>query len=366
MSQFGTCFSMNKNFHTVTEQVAQLLRDGMREGRWQGSMPGRNQLAAELGVNHKTTQVALVMLEQEGLLKSQGSGRKRSILQNNSVVPVARRIMILAYDKSDFHADYLLEIIHRLQSAGHWAGFATKTLVELRMDLKRVASFVEKTEADAWVVQAGRRDILEWFAAQQFPAFALFGRASKVPIASVAPEKTKALLELVNRLIELGHRRIVMIGREDRRKPTLAGLEQSYLNQLEAHGIKTSSYNLPDWGNDPDSLVRSLNTMFRHTPPTALIVDDTHIFPAIIQQLARLGISAPERVSLACTDFSPAFDWYRPSVTHIACNHNAVVKHVVKWVNQMSLGKNQRRLTTIKAEFILGGTIGPAPQNTQR
>lgn len=353
---------MSKNFNTVTEQVAQVLRDGLRDGRWQGTMPGRNHLAAELGVNHKTAQAALAMLEKEGLLKAHGPGRKRSILQNNPIVPVARRIMILAYEKSDFHADYLMEIIHRLEAAGHWAGFATKTLIELGMDVKKVARFVAQTEADAWVVQAGRRDILEWFAAQQFPAFALFGRASKISIASVAPEKTKALLELLDRLIELGHRRIVMIGREDRRKPTLGAFEQVYLNQLEAHGIKTSTYNLPDWGNDPDALVRSLNALFRHTPPTALIVDDTHIFPAIVQQLARLGLSSPEHVSLACTDSSPAFDWYSPAVTHIVWKHSAVVNRVVGWANQMSRGKNERRLTTIKAKLILGGTIGAAPK----
>ena len=46
------------------------LREGLREGRWQGSMPGRNRLAVELGVNHKTVKAALVILEREGLLEA--------------------------------------------------------------------------------------------------------------------------------------------------------------------------------------------------------------------------------------------------------------------------------------------------------
>lgn len=350
---------MNKSFNSVTEQVAQVLREGLGQGRWQGSMPGRNRLAAELGVNHKTVKSALAILEREGLLEAHGPGRKRSILRNVPAPPVALRVMLLVYEKSDLHIDYMVEIIRRLQAAGHWAGFATKTLGDLGMDVGRIARFVAKTEADAWVVMAGRPDVLEWFASQPLPAFALFGRASKISIASTAPEKTGALLELVDRLVGLGHERIVMLAREERRKPTIGAVELKYLARLEAHGISTGSYNLPDWGNDPDSLAQSLDSLFRHTAPTALIVDDTQIFPAVVQHLARLGLSAPQHVSLACTDSSETFDWYRPTVTHIAWKHSAAVNRVVGWANQVSNGKNDRRLTQIRAELVPGGTIGP-------
>ena len=325
-------------------------------------MPGRNRLAAELGVNHKTVKAALATLEREGLLEARGPGRKRSIMRDAAAPQVARRVMVLVYEKSDLHTDYLVKNIHRLQAEGHWAGFATKTLSDLRMDVNRVARFIAKTEADAWVVVAGPRELLEWFASQALPAFALFGRASRISIASVAPNKANALLDLVDRLVGLGHRRIVMLAREDRRKPTIGAIELKYLARLEAHGIRTGPYNLPDWGNDPDALGQSLGSMFRHTPPTALIVDDTQIFPAVIQHLARLGISAPQRVSLACTDSSAAFEWYRPTVTHITWNHNAVINRVVGWANQVSRGKADRRLTLIRSTLVPGGTIGPVPK----
>ena len=352
---------LNKRFSSVTEQVAQVLRDGLQQGRWRATMPGRIQLAAELGVNHKTVKLALATLEREGLLEARGPGRKRSILRDAPALPAARRVMVLVYEKSDLH-EYLAKIIQRLQAAGHWAGFATKTLSDLGMDVNRVARFVVKTEVDAWVVVAGHRDILEWFASQPLPAFALFGRASRISIASAAPEKTNALLELVDRLVGLGHSRIVMLAREDRRKPTPGTVELKYLARLEAHGIPTGPYNLPDWGNDPDALGQSLDSLFRHTPPSALIVDDTAIFPALVQQLARLGISAPQDVSLACTDSSAAFEWYRPAVTHIAWNHDAVINRVVGWANQMSRGKIDRRHTQIRAMLVAGGTIGPVPR----
>jgi DNA-binding LacI/PurR family transcriptional regulator len=319
-------------------------------------------LAAELGVNHKTVKTALAILEREGLLEARGPGRERGIVSGIPSLPVTKRILILVYEKGDIHTDYLVEIVHRLQAEGHWAGFATKTLCDLGMNVGRVARFVAKTEADAWVVVTGQQEILEWFASQPVPAFALFGRFKQIPIASAAPEKIDAMLELVNRLVGLGHRRIVLLAREDRRKPTPGAIELAYLARLETHGIRIGSYNLPEWGNDPDALEKSLGSLFQHTPPTALIIDDTLLFPAVIQHLARMGLSAPKDISLACTDSSGAFEWYRPAVTHIAWNHSTVASRVVSWAKQVSRGKNDRRVTMIRTTLVPGGTIGLAPK----
>ena len=71
-----------------------------------------------------------------------------------------------------------------LAQAGHAIARAPKTMVELGVDVKRIARMVEQTEADAWVVVSGSRDILEWFAAREAPAFALFGRRSGFPLRS--------------------------------------------------------------------------------------------------------------------------------------------------------------------------------------
>lgn len=50
--------------------------------------------------------------------------------------------------------------------------------------------------------------------------------------------------ELVDSLVEMGHRRIVLINCEDRRKPPPGGFEQEFLKQLEHHGIQ---HNGDEW-----------------------------------------------------------------------------------------------------------------------
>ena len=41
-------------FSSITQQVTDLLRMGIHNGRWQQTMPGRTRLALELQVSHKT------------------------------------------------------------------------------------------------------------------------------------------------------------------------------------------------------------------------------------------------------------------------------------------------------------------------
>jgi len=82
------------------------------------------------------------------------------VLSNLQAEPRALRVMILLYEESDRLAGYMVDLLHQLQNTGHHAIFAEKTMREFKMDVRRIARFVEKTEADAWVVAAGPRNVL--------------------------------------------------------------------------------------------------------------------------------------------------------------------------------------------------------------
>ncbi len=66
----------------------------------------------------------------------------------------------------------------------------------------------------------------------------------------------------------------------------------------------------------------------------------------------------PEDVSLVCTDPDPGFAWCLPSVAHIRWDYRPVVRRVVRWVNNVALGKDDRRQSRTKAEFVEGGMVG--------
>ena len=324
-------------------------------------MPGELQLAAQLGVGRDTVKEAIRLLEVEGLLVPQGAGKQRRIaLKPQNAGTTTLRVEILLYEPLDRKANYFADLKHRIRDAGHVANFSSKTLTGMGMDLKRVARFVESTTADAWIVVSGSGEVLEWFANRTTPCFALYGRFIKLPLPRTYPKKSPALIKAVRSLISMGHQRIVMLCREERRKPEPGFLERVFLDELKAHGIATGSYNLPDWQENATGLNRALDKLFQHTPPTALIVGQPPIFLAVRQYLAQRGILAPRDISLICTDPDPGFDWYEPQISHIRWDAEPMLRRMIQWVDNVAHGRADRKISANQAVFVEGGTIGPA------
>ena len=340
-------------------QVAECLRAGVARGDWTEKMPGADYLAAALGVNRKTVEAALRRLETEGVLVGQGAGRKRRIVLAAGERASPLRVAILNFEPMVSTEGYVTELQHLLVEAGHTAFFAERSLTELGMKVPRISRLVEKTEADAWVVCGGSHELLAWFAARPVPAIALFGRRRGLPIAGVGPDKLPAIATATRRLIQLGHRRIVLLCRKMRRLPEPGAVECAFLDELAAHDIPPGPYHLPDWEESIEGFQARLEALFRVTPPTALIIDELPFFVAVQQFLARRGIRVPEDVSLICTDANPAFAWCVPSVAHIRWDSQPVVRRIVRWADNVSHGEKDLRQTLTKAEFVPGGTIGP-------
>jgi DNA-binding LacI/PurR family transcriptional regulator len=345
------------------EQLAGHLREEIMRGVWAGQMPGAPTLAGELGVDHRMVIAAFGLLEKDGLLAPQGAGRRRKIVSPENHTPPALRVRILPYEKKDRNLYYVLDLLHRLMEMGHLASLSSKTLKEMGMNVENVARFVQKNDADAWIVMSGSREILEWFAKRSEPAFAFAGRWRGVPIAASSPDKAPELRKAVRRLFELGHRRIVLLNREERRKPGPAFLEREFLTELESLGIQTGPYNMPDWRDNMNDFHRRIDSLFRHTPPTAMVIDEMPLFIAAQQHLAHSGYIAPRDVSLACLDPDYAFDWCQPSVAHIHWSPELLVRRITRWADNVARGKEDRRQSFSNAEFVEGGTIGPVPES---
>jgi DNA-binding LacI/PurR family transcriptional regulator len=254
---------------------------------------------------------------------------------------------------------YLLRL---LQKAGHAADFARKSLLELGMNAGRVARFVERTPADVWIPVSASKEVLQWFSTQPVPVIAMFGRANQLPIAMAGARMTSAMTAAVHRLVALGHRRIVMLARQERRKPTPGQFERMFLQELEALGLPVSPYNLPDWDDHPEGLHACLDSLFHTTPPTALILGEPRLFASTQQHLAARGILAPKDVSLVSLSMNPVLDWCLPTIAHLHVDQKRIVRHVVRWVGKVAIGKQDRRQFFVDSEFIEGGTIGSVPE----
>lgn len=354
----------NLRIRSASEQLADFLKEEIRCRTWTGTMPGESWMVSHLQLGRDTVRAAMAQLEEEGLLVSSGQGKRRLIsMREDAFLPRTIRVRIFLYEKQARGDIDNSSLLAQLLEAGFDADFASKSLKDLGMQVDRVARYVNQNPADAWVVSAASREVLEWFAGQATPAIAMYGRHKGLPIAAAFTVMINGLTAAVRRLIELGHKRIVMLAREERRKPKLSRPEQAFIDELEAAGITTGTYNLPDWEESPAGLSRLIDELFRFSPPTALIFQEAQLFAAVRYHLADRGIVAPRDVSLVVADRDPSFAWCDPVPSHIHWDYRPVVRRVVRWAMNVAGGKEDRRQSGTESEFIEGGTIGPVPSD---
>ncbi|HEX5791123.1 MAG TPA: substrate-binding domain-containing protein [Luteolibacter sp.] len=344
---------------STTEQVVEHIRQAMVAGELRGNMPGIRKLAQTLEVSANTVVAAVEQLEKKGFLVPQGHGRRSRIVLPEHLARQAFRVSLLPYERADIQLDYAMEIQQRLREQGYIVHIAEKSLLEMQLKAEEVSRMASNSKTDAWVVFSSTQDILEWFASQPVPTFALFGRFRKVPIAGIGLDKVSAFRAAVRRLMELGHRRIVLLQPKHNREPVPALLIRETLQEMAANGIPVSSYNIPDWEQSPDGLWRRLDALFETDPPTALILDRPNELIATQSYLAQRGIFAPRDVSLISDD-DPLLEWCEPSVSCIQWKRQPWVNRVIRWVGNVAQGKDDRRQSFSKARYIERESVGPA------
>ena len=138
---------------SIVAQTAAHLREGLREGRWRGQLPGVVRLAAELGVSTHTLRAALREVEAEGLVALSADGRSRQVPDRPARRKRPLRIGILLYEplaqEGGQSLELYLELHHALERAGFTVFFSEETQSGLGHDVARIARHVEKEKADA-------------------------------------------------------------------------------------------------------------------------------------------------------------------------------------------------------------------------
>jgi len=342
---------------TLVDQVANHLRREIARGRWADSIAGRKVLVRELGVNGSTVERAMGQLEKEGLLEAQGKGKPRRV--RGVAVPSVpcTRVAIMLYEPADAYHALIVDLQHQLSKSGHVVSFASKSLMELRHDPKRVLAVLEKTPADAYILLAASKPVLRAVLELPAPVFALFGRMADLPMAGVGQNTLKAMREAIDCLCHHGHERIVKLTREENLKGDLGSVERDFLNHLKSRGLPTSSYNLPHWQNTPQGFHRCLEELFRVTPPTAIILDEWKLYYLARNYLAgKRGRASRDAVCISM-DYHESFDWCRPLVPHFYCDQQKYAKRTVQWVNNVARGRKDVRQTNIFSRFVGDGVL---------
>lgn len=228
--------------------------------------------------------------------------------------------------------------------------------------MDRIASHVRRVEADAWMVVDGQRKVLEWFAAQPLPVLALGGGCKGLELAAVGPDVDAKFLEITRRLLDLGHRRIVILSPENARMPVCSRTFQLMLDEMSRRGVQTSAFNLPDWEETPEGLRVLLDSLFRVTPPTALMVTQPMWTHGVLSFASSRSIQIPEQLSLFAYGIEHLLPWHIPTISQMVAYDQPVVKRALDWIRNIAKGREDRRNLTYPARIVEGDTLAPPPR----
>lgn len=355
---------------SLTDQTAGHLRDGIRSGRWKDHLPGVHKLARELGVSHSTVARAAARLVAEGALAGTGARKAYTIASPEEPPSAGPRTLHIALlrvipsEATDLTTQTdILNIMAKVKAAGHACDLVTLPAGKDTHKTGYLPWLLKEVSADAWLIYLGTQEILEWFIARGVPVFAIGGRCRDLPIACGATDPMDMLRQSVRRLLALNHRRIVLISSHLSRRPTPSRLIRTFQEELESAGIKPGAYHSPDWDETPEGVVKLLESLFRVTPPTALICATQYSTAATLGFLNRQGMDIPGQISVVSSDESdPSWDWIFPGirVAQPRGNEAPFYRRIRQWVANVAIGSPDTRQTWIPMRLDEGTTIGPA------
>lgn len=358
---------------TLTEQVAGLIRDGLRAGRWSARMPGQGILSKEFGVSGKTVYGALRLLMEEGLLVSDGNGRGALVTAKGSRgVPgkaTRRMLRVVVFSMPPIKdlppGDYsdLVRLVQDLEHDGHAATLVGFPTGKDPRKTGYLARLVQETEADVWLVHMGTHEALEWFYKSGVTVLAMGGHHADLPMPKIGANLAGCVAHTVRRLTAMGHRRIVFIVPAIWRRPEPGRSVKAFVRAMEEAGIRTTEFNLPEWEESREGLARLFDSLFRVTPPTAVIGGAPHTLAGALGWMLAHGLHVPRDVSVVFAKMEHGLEWCVPGldVAVMESDDVAVWRRVRKWVSDVAEGRIHREEMSFDLKLIEGNSMGPPP-----
>lgn len=361
---------------SLAEQTADILRREILRGHWGVRMPGYRVLVERLGIGRPTVEVALKTLTEEGILLEPDKRHRRLINPDLKAKRLGRsvtdeplaavRIRVLASHSLFGGASTIQRIFGAFhdQLRPNWEFELIQTHAFNLKSPDRTLDRIHLNHPDSlWILSGAPYPVCRWAVDRGLKMICVGGKRGDLTTTSLVIRVTEIATDAVARFIALGHRRIVLplVGfPEISRDRIQAALEPIF---AAANIPFTPAYNLP-WSEDDsvEVLWETLESLFRFTPPTAIISRHFMQYMTLVSFCAKRGIAIPDQLSAVVIGDDPVFPWMRPTPSYYDFSIDRFAKTLVKWV---STGGEEpgRGLHVVPATYAGGDTLAPAPAN---
>ncbi len=158
---------------SLISQAAQLLRQELQRGTWQGQLPGERLLADQLGVSRPTLRAALLLLRDEGLLTIR-HGRPTEILTAPPApAPRARQVNLLSpvplREMPPLMVCWIDELRERLAAAGQFLELVVRRAAFAARGEHLLRQLTGQGPDAVWILYLSGARMQRWFTESRLP-----------------------------------------------------------------------------------------------------------------------------------------------------------------------------------------------------
>jgi DNA-binding LacI/PurR family transcriptional regulator len=366
------------------ELVAQHVRELMvSKGLAQGApLPTYQELCAELGLSYVTVKRGMDLLEAEGLVRripSKGTfvakAMRRESRSLQRVLMVFRASLMRAF-VNQYLADIARGALTEIDSTGGWARLAS-----IQGDGLLYADHLEPEVDGLLLVGIENAPYLRLVSNWGVPAVALDYCSEEVPMDFVACDNRAAARCAVERLVQLGHRRLAYVGEpetarlvpnqhddevlelafsdfRERREGVVDALRAAALSPVATIVTEPASEGR-GMANADEAVARLL--ALGAEAPTAVLTSSDGVAIKLIEALERRGMRVPRDVSVCAVAGSSA-PAQSPDVTYCRFDFAAMGRKGVEILRERcgSTKKPVNRIHRIGFEWVEGSSTREA------
>lgn len=361
---------------TVIDQAEASLLELLRQGRWQGRLPGYQVLSDVIGVSVPTIARAASRLVQAGILISRGQRRAFDIseaaLKSASRSPAlassgqgARRgrYMLIVGPSSLEQLDswsrrFVTDAIRQLAREGWGCDYEELDFLGAERMSAKWDRLLERHPASHLAVIKGNPVIAEWGKSRGLKVLLLGGSVGNTGVSRLGYNIWEVVSEAARRAAELGHRRMMVPLFEvpPKAKTNLPAALAPHVG-LSPEEVLGQGMVFHLGTTDPAKRLRALDQHFRKVRPTFIFTLFWKDYLQVTGYLHSRGLRVPQDVSVVACGHDPQMSYVIPAPSYFDLRIEPVLRQVHVWLR----GRKPDEAAPSKAipgSFVKGETLG--------
>lgn len=354
---------------SLVDEVADVIREGVRARRWVDHLPGERSLCRQLGVSRRTLQKAFQLLERDRLF-GPGRGRRRLIVampgrgSTGDLPPVLGVVSGVPELRS--HAGFVSSHLEQIRDWAHRLGMSVQVHSMkpylIPRPQARLEMLLRESPARCWLLSATPEIVGRWFMERGLPTV-LIGRCYPgIELPAVDVNYYAICRHAVGAFMRLGHRRIAFM----MHRWKFAGdvdSERGFREGCAAGGLDAADSVVVEHDGTPRHIVQVVNQLIgRPRRPTAILTMGSKYTITAATHLLNSGIRIPQHISLISRDEDDHLHTVIPRIVCYESLYGRIARRVFQVIAQLTeTGYAPPRQVSLMPELQAGDSLAAPP-----